>query len=75
MLWGALAVSQIDHLIQPLVIGSATRTPYLMVMFAVLGGVASFGLIGLFLGPIIVAIMMAVWREWVEEQSRQEITA
>jgi len=33
----------------------------------VLGGSQAFGLIGLFLGPIVVAVLLAVWREWVEE--------
>ena len=35
--------------------------------FSVLGGVAAFGLIGLFVGPVILAVLMAVWREWLEE--------
>jgi predicted PurR-regulated permease PerM len=38
------------------------------VLFGVLGGVAAFGLIGLFVGPVILAILMAVWREWLEQQ-------
>lgn len=67
--WGALVVSQIDNLIRPLVISSATRIPYLLVLFAVLGGISAFGLIGLFLGPIVISVLLAVWREWVEEQS------
>jgi len=65
--WGALVVSQIDNLLRPLVISSATRIPYLLVLFGVLGGISAFGLIGLFLGPIIIAVLLAVWREWIEE--------
>jgi predicted PurR-regulated permease PerM len=38
-------------------------------MFGVLGGLAAFGLIGLFIGPVILAVMMAVWREWLEHQA------
>jgi predicted PurR-regulated permease PerM len=37
------------------------------VLFGVLGGLAAFGLIGLFLGPVILAVLVAVWREWLEE--------
>lgn len=70
LLWGALVVSQIDNLVHPLIVGNVARLPYLMVIFAVLGGMAAFGLIGLFFGPVIIAIMIAVWREWVEEQIR-----
>jgi predicted PurR-regulated permease PerM len=65
LLWGALAVSWIDNLIRPLVISNQTRIPFLLVLFGVLGGIAAFGLVGLFVGPVILAILMAVWREWL----------
>jgi predicted PurR-regulated permease PerM len=70
--WGALVVSQIDNLFRPLVISGATRIPYLLVLFAVLGGIAAFGLLGLFLGPIVIAVLLAVWREWVHEHAPPE---
>lgn len=66
--WGLTAVSWIDNIVRPLVISGATQIPFLLVMFGVLGGVTAFGLIGLFLGPVILAVLMAVWREWLEEQ-------
>jgi predicted PurR-regulated permease PerM len=65
--YGALIVSWVDNLVRPMVISSATRIPFLLVMFGVLGGAAAFGLIGLFVGPVILAVLMAVWREWLEE--------
>jgi predicted PurR-regulated permease PerM len=65
LLWGALAVSWVDNLIRPLIISNATRVPFLLVMFGVLGGLAAFGLVGLFVGPVILAVLMAVWREWL----------
>lgn len=67
LLWGALVVSWVDNLVRPLVISNATRIPFLLVMFGVLGGLAAFGLVGLFLGPVILAVLMAVWREWIAE--------
>lgn len=67
MLWGGLVVSWVDNLVRPLVISNATRIPFLLVMFGVLGGLAAFGLVGLFLGPVVLAVLMAVWREWIEE--------
>lgn len=69
LLWGMLVVSWIDNLIRPLVISSASRIPFLLVMFGVLGGVTAFGLIGLFVGPVILAVGMALWREWLEQQA------
>jgi predicted PurR-regulated permease PerM len=69
LLWGTLVVSSVDNLIRPLVISSATQIPFLLVMFGVIGGLTAFGLIGMFVGPVIVAVLLAVWREWLEEQA------
>jgi len=65
--WGALVVSSIDNLIRPLVISSATQVPFLLVLLGVLGGAAAFGLVGLILGPVILAVLGAVWREALEQ--------
>lgn len=73
LLWGALVVSWVDNLIRPLVISSASQTPFLLVMFGVLGGLAAFGLVGMFVGPVIIAVLMAVWREWLGEQPPGEV--
>jgi predicted PurR-regulated permease PerM len=70
--WGALVVSQIDNLFRPLVISSAARIPYILVLFAVFGGIAAFGLVGLFIGPIVIAVLLAVWREWIAEHIPDE---
>lgn len=66
-LWGALVVSWIDNIIRPWVISRSTRIPFVLVMFGVLGGLASFGFIGLVLGPVILAMALAVWREWLQQ--------
>ncbi len=66
-LWGALFVGFIDNIIRPLVISSATQISFLLVMFGVLGGLASFGMIGLFLGPVILAVVAAIWQEWLNQ--------
>jgi predicted PurR-regulated permease PerM len=68
-IWGAIAVSWIDNVVRPLVISSATRIPFLLVLFGVLGGLTAFGLVGLFIGPVILAMLLAVWREWLLESS------
>ncbi|WP_295392950.1 AI-2E family transporter [uncultured Thiodictyon sp.] len=73
--WGLLVVSQIDNVLRPMLISSSTRIPYLLVLFSVLGGISAFGLLGLFLGPIVIAVLLAVWREWLEEQvPRSQLT-
>lgn len=67
LLWGALAVSWIDNLVRPMVISGVAKIPFLLVLFGVLGGLAAFGFIGLFVGPVILAILLALWREWVTQ--------
>jgi predicted PurR-regulated permease PerM len=72
MAWGVCVVSTADNVIRPLVISGATKIPFLLIMFGVLGGIASFGLIGLFIGPVILAVLLAIWREWLNENTQDE---
>ncbi|HEX7114239.1 MAG TPA: AI-2E family transporter [Steroidobacter sp.] len=72
MLWGVLLVSWMDNIVRPLVISNATRMPFLLVVFGVLGGVLAFGLVGLFIGPVLLAVSLAIWREWFEEHQKKE---
>ena len=53
-----------DHFIRPALIGGATRLPFLWVLLGILGGVETWGLIGLFLGPAIMSALIMLWREW-----------
>jgi predicted PurR-regulated permease PerM len=54
-----------DHFIRPVLIGGATRLPFIWVLLAILGGVEAWGLLGLFVGPAIMAALILLWREWV----------
>ena len=53
-----------DHAIRPVLIGGATKLPFVWVLLGILGGVTTWGLIGLFLGPAIMAALILLWREW-----------
>jgi len=70
LLWGAILVSWVDNIVRPLVISNATQMPFLLVVFGVLGGVLAFGLVGLFIGPVLLAVSLAIWREWLEEHQQ-----
>ena len=72
LLWGFLAVSTVDNLIRPLVISGAGRVPFLVVLFGVLGGLTTFGAIGLFLGPVILAVLLSVWQSWLKLQQHEQ---
>jgi predicted PurR-regulated permease PerM len=54
-----------DHFVRPVIIGEGARIPFLWVLLGILGGVEQFGLIGLFLGPALMAALVSVWRSWV----------
>ena len=60
---GLVVLTIADHAVRPYVIGSATRLPFLFVLVGILGGVEAFGMLGLFLGPAIMAILVDLWRE------------
>jgi predicted PurR-regulated permease PerM len=69
-IWGAIVIGCTDHFVRPLLISRGASIPFLIVLFGVLGGLASFGLVGLFIGPVILAILLAIWREWLLESGQ-----
>ena len=73
MAWGVCVVSTADNVIRPLVISGATQIPFLLIMFGVIGGIASFGLIGVFIGPVILAVLLAIWREWLFGKKEDDV--
>lgn len=65
LLWGVLVVSWVDNIVRPIMLSRGSDIPFILALFGVLGGLAAFGLVGLFLGPVILAVALAVWREWL----------
>jgi predicted PurR-regulated permease PerM len=70
--YGMLVVFIADHVIRPALISGAARLPFLWVLLGLLGGLETFGLIGLFLGPAVLAALMTLWREWAAPTSAAE---
>ncbi len=63
---GLAVVFVADHFIRPVLIGGAIRLPFLWVLLGILGGLETFGILGLFLGPAIMAALISLWREWTD---------
>jgi predicted PurR-regulated permease PerM len=63
-LWGVLVVGTADNLIKPYLIGRGSDLPFILVLLGVLGGAIAFGIIGIFLGPTLLAIGYTVVRDW-----------
>ncbi len=57
-----------DHFVRPVLIGGATRLPFIWVLLGILGGLDAWGLVGLFIGPAIMAALILLWREFVGSQ-------
>lgn len=66
LIWGIGVVSTVDQFLRPWLIGQDVQMPVLFLVFSILGGLALYGLIGLFVGPILMSILMtviAIYRE------------
>lgn len=60
VVWGALVISTIDNLLRPKWMKNQTRLHELLVFFSVLGGISVFGLLGIVLGPVVLAITLGL---------------
>jgi predicted PurR-regulated permease PerM len=72
--WGFLVVFVADHFVRPVLIGGAARLPFLWVLLGILGGLETFGLLGLFLGPVVMAALISLWRDWTRTPAGDEQT-
>jgi predicted PurR-regulated permease PerM len=63
--FGVAVMTIADNVVQPSVIGSAVALPFLLAMIGAFGGLAELGLVGLFVGPVIMAALLRVWQEWI----------
>jgi predicted PurR-regulated permease PerM len=68
LVWGAVVAGSADNFLRPLLISGRARIGTLTVLFGVLGGLAAFGLIGLFLGPVVLSLVLSLIR-WSRDVS------
>ncbi len=66
---GATMSFVVDHTAKPALIGGATKLPFVWVLIGIIGGVETLGLLGLFVGPAVMAALVLIWREWVAEDA------
>ncbi|HEY0722553.1 MAG TPA: AI-2E family transporter, partial [Pyrinomonadaceae bacterium] len=60
IVWGALVISTIDNFLRPKLIKNQTKLHELCIFFSVLGGISVFGLLGIVLGPVVLAITLGL---------------
>lgn len=66
-LWGSVELFIVDKTIRPTLVGGPIKLPFLPTFFGLIGGVKTMGLVGLFIGPVLMALLVAMWREWLRE--------
>jgi predicted PurR-regulated permease PerM len=64
-LWGLLVISTIDNVIRPWLMSKGSQMPFAPMFFGVIGGALAFGFVGIFLGPLLLAITSNVMTEWL----------
>lgn len=69
-----IPVNLMDNALRPLVMGRGLQTPTLVILIGVIGGTISYGITGLFLGPIILAVIWELLVVWIRESETPETT-
>ncbi len=61
IIFGALIIGLVDNFLRPILVGNDTKMPDYVVLVSTVGGLATFGLNGLVIGPVIAAMFIAAW--------------
>jgi predicted PurR-regulated permease PerM len=60
----------LDNVLRPLLIKRGADLPLLLIFAGVIGGLLAFGIIGLFVGPVVLAVTYTLLKEWLADQDR-----
>jgi len=65
--WGSVELFVVDKTLRPKLVGGPIKLPFLPTFFGLIGGVKTMGFVGLFVGPVLMALLVSMWREWVRD--------
>lgn len=68
LVWGLLGISSVDNVLRPLLISQGSKMPFALIFCGVIGGALTFGLVGVFLGPTLLAVAFRLIAEWSSSQ-------
>jgi predicted PurR-regulated permease PerM len=74
--WGAallvwtVLVGMLDNILRPILIRRGADLPLLLIFAGVIGGLLAFGIIGLFVGPVVLAVSYTLLNEWMREREQ-----
>lgn len=72
-LWGLLAISSVDNFLRPYLISHGSKMPFILIFCGVIGGAFAFGLVGVFLGPTLLAVAFRLIEEWSSTRFDSEL--
>ena len=72
--FGVTVMTVGDNVVQPALIGGAVELPFLLALVGAFGGLAEMGLVGLFIGPVIMVALLLMWRDWTATRSSDLIS-
>lgn len=70
VVWGLAVISSVDNFIKPILISRTASLPILLVALGVFGGVLAFGFVGIFLGPVILALGVMLFESWLSQPAQ-----
>lgn len=73
--WGTVELFIVDKTLRPRLVGGPIKLPFLPTFFGLIGGVKTMGFLGLFIGPVLMALLVAIWREWLIELQSEDISS
>ncbi|MEO5917222.1 MAG: AI-2E family transporter [Luteolibacter sp.] len=72
VLWGLLGISSVDNFLRPYLISQGSKMPFVLIFCGVIGGALAFGLVGVFMGPTMLAVAFRLVEEWSAHRAREE---
>jgi len=65
----AIILTTLDSVMRAYLIKKGADLPFLLILFGVIGGILAFGIMGLFIGPVVLALSYKIIQTWVNEQA------
>jgi len=77
LIWGGLIIGSADNIIKPYLISQGANISFLSIFIGVLGGALAFGVIGIFIGPVVMAVVLTLLHElldnYITDEQKNEI--
>ncbi|MFD2256449.1 AI-2E family transporter [Luteolibacter algae] len=73
VIWGFFAISSVDNVLRPFLVSQGNKMPFALMFLGMIGGAVAFGLIGVFLGPTLLAVAFRLVDEWTGARQQAQL--